>query len=106
MIRGLNYGSHMPWIMAGDFNQVVFEGEKKGENGCDMSSIMGFCSAIDHCELKDIGFIGYKYIWSNKRGDIFIEERLVNAVANEAWLDLFPQIIFHPCENLQRGWFC
>ena len=62
-----------PWLLAGDFNEILFEAEKKGGNACD----------IDFCGLKDMGFSGYKYTWSNKRGDDNIEERLDRALATE-----------------------
>lgn len=89
MIRGLGSSSSMPWLLAGDFNGVLFETEKVGGNACDLSSIMGFRDAIDGCNLKDLGCSGYKFTWSNCRGENFIEECLDRALANEDWMDLF-----------------
>lgn len=55
----------------------------------------GFRDALDACDTKDMGYSGYKFSWSNKRGDNFIEERLDSAFANEEWLDLFPSFSVH-----------
>lgn len=81
-------------MIAGDFNEVLFEGEKRGGNGCDLGSISGFPDSIDCCALKDLGYSRIPFTWSNKRGDEFIEERLDRALANEEWLDLFPSFLW------------
>ena len=70
MIRDLGVVLHIPWLIVGDFNEILFESEKKGGNSYDFSSIMGFCDAVDACGLKGMGYSGYKFTWSNKRGII------------------------------------
>lgn len=82
----------MPWVLAGDFNEALFETDKVGGNACDLSSVMGFRDAIDERNLKDLGCFGYKFTWSNRRGDNIIEERLDRALANDDWMDLFPSL--------------
>lgn len=70
LIRGLGNVPGLPWILAGEFNEVLYEPEKRGGNGCDLSSIQGFRDVVAACELKDMGCTGYRYTWSNNRGTI------------------------------------
>lgn len=55
--------------------------------------MQGFRDAIEGCGLKDLGYSGYKFTWSNKYGDNFIEERLDRALATDEWLDLYPSFV-------------
>lgn len=95
MIRSLGSVPTLPWILTGDFNDVLYESEKQGGNVCDLTSITRFKDAIESCGLKDLGFSGYKFTWSNRRGEAVIEERLDCALANDEWLDLFPSFSVH-----------
>ena len=40
LIRDLGSAHSMPWLLAGDFNEVFFETEKQGGNACDLSSTL------------------------------------------------------------------
>lgn len=60
----------------------MLSGERMGDNNIE--------SPLIFFGMKDLGFSGYKYTWSNKRGDNNIEERLDNALASEEWMDMFP----------------
>lgn len=90
LLKELGSCPKMPWLIVGDFNEVLFEAKKRGGNMCDMGSILGFRDAVDVCGLKDLGYSGYVSTWSNRRGEEFIKERLDRAFANDDWLELFP----------------
>lgn len=93
LIRGLGDSPKMSWLLVGDFNEVWYESEKNDWNACDLSSIKAFRKVLEECELKDLGFQGYKYTWSNRRGEDFIEKRLDRALANEEWMDIYPSFV-------------
>lgn len=80
----------MPWLVAGDFNEILFEAEKKGGHGGDLVSISEFRGVVDFLELKDLGCSGHPFTWSKRRSEGFVEERLDKALANDEWIDLFP----------------
>lgn len=80
-----------PWLCGGDFNQILYHGEKLGGPMRDQNLLDDFKSALDDCELNDLGYIGMEYTWWNgQEGDSGVHERLDRMVANKKWLDIFP----------------
>ena len=56
-----------PWVCIGDFNAIQNSTEKLSKRQPQYSQIDAFCDALEHCQLQDLGFRGYKYTWNNKR---------------------------------------
>lgn len=84
----------LPWFTIGDFNDVISPNEKKGGNLLSSSSSSCLANGLQECNLIDIGFKGNPFTWNNKRlGDANIQERLNRAVANERWINLYPQAV-------------
>jgi hypothetical protein len=79
-LRELNASQNLPWIVIGDFNEILFSHEKEGGNPRPPSFMQAFQDALIDCELEDLGFSGDNFTW--KRGRI--RERLDMAVANGA----------------------
>lgn len=65
LIRGLGGSPSMPWLLAGDFNEVLFKAEKNRGNACDFSSISDFKNALEESRLKDLGCSRHLFTWSN-----------------------------------------
>uniref|UniRef100_A0A803NVH0 Reverse transcriptase domain-containing protein n=1 Tax=Cannabis sativa TaxID=3483 RepID=A0A803NVH0_CANSA len=80
----------MPWLVMGDFNEVLSHTDKLGGPlRCDIQ-IENFRKAIDHCGLHDISFSGARYIWHNNCvNGTNVKERLDYAFTNNAWLPDF-----------------
>jgi hypothetical protein len=52
-----------------------------------------FRSALEICNLSDLGFKGPKLTWNNCRGDKgYIKERLDRVLANNEWIGLFEEV--------------
>lgn len=91
-------GSHAesnqnPWLIAGDFNDIVAAGECKS-SAPDVSSSQRrkFADNINKCKLVDMGYTGAKYTWTNGRqGLANVQKRLDRALCNEEWRSLFPE---------------
>ncbi|XP_050240922.1 uncharacterized protein LOC126689788 [Quercus robur] len=50
-----------------------------------------FIDTINYCGLRDLGFIGPKFMWIYQCADgMQIRERLDRAMATSEWIDLFP----------------
>ncbi|KAF7827106.1 reverse transcriptase [Senna tora] len=53
--------------------------------------IREFRNCVESCGLVDLGFVGQKYTWRNKRGNgRIVFERLDRFLANASWVNLFP----------------
>ncbi|XP_059446454.1 uncharacterized protein LOC132178000 [Corylus avellana] len=49
-----------------------------------------FWTALEECNLGDLGYSGPKFTWSNKRqDDTYSQERLDRAVGNRGWCDMY-----------------
>ena len=49
-----------------------------------------FRVALEGCGLTDLGFIGHKFTWTNRRpGLAHTKQRLDRAIANRVWIDRF-----------------
>ncbi|XP_072087402.1 uncharacterized protein [Arachis hypogaea] len=86
-------GSFGKVIIMGDFNAIVSLDEKEGGGRGlkSVSSISEFVNFIDGGGLKDLGMIGRRFTWTNRRrGQDQIRERLDRALANGEWMDYFP----------------
>jgi hypothetical protein len=88
-LRELKTVSNLPWVILGDFNEILYTHEKEGGNARPQGYMQAFRDALDDCGLEDLGFIGEKFTW--KRGRI--RERLDRVVANSAWLVMHPGAI-------------
>ncbi|KAK3195392.1 hypothetical protein Dsin_026702 [Dipteronia sinensis] len=66
-LRRLAGMSSLPWVCMGDFNEVLRDDEKLGGNEKRWREMSDFREALEEANLKDVGFIGPKFTWSNKR---------------------------------------
>jgi hypothetical protein len=89
-----NIAQHMidPWLLAGDFNDIMCAEEKRGGVAASTRKCNIFKDRIDVCKLMDIGAMGPKFTW---RGPLYhggqrIYERLDRALCNSHWRLLFP----------------
>ncbi|XP_042950258.1 uncharacterized protein LOC122282367 [Carya illinoinensis] len=91
-----------PWLCMGDFNELLSNDEKMGGVDRPFFQMERFREALDECELGDLGFVGSRFTWCNKReGRSFIKERLDRVLGNTAWPNLFDTTMVHvlPVEN-------
>jgi hypothetical protein len=83
LLRFLRAQSAMPWLCAGDFNEVLVGEEHFGANGREQWQMTAFQEAVADCELVDLGFSGLPYTWDNKQqGDHNVKARLDRAFGN------------------------
>lgn len=67
---------NMPWLIAGDFNELLTADEKFG--GVLECKSKGFKNWVDDNEMIDLGYSGPKFTWNNKR----VYARLDRAICN------------------------
>lgn len=90
-----NEDNPLPWLCAGDFNEILYHHEKEGGVPRAQSCLDRFKEALEFCDLHDLGFVGDVFTWRNKqfREKDYIRERLDRAVApNGGWRERFPLV--------------
>uniref|UniRef100_A0A2N9GXY8 Reverse transcriptase domain-containing protein n=1 Tax=Fagus sylvatica TaxID=28930 RepID=A0A2N9GXY8_FAGSY len=88
---GLELRAHYPWLVCGDFNEIVDNGEKLGFRKRAQRLMNNFREALTDCGLSDLGFQGPKFTWTNlQSNENVIFARLDRGVSTREWIQLFP----------------
>jgi hypothetical protein len=90
-IRELKNNSPLPWVIMGDFNEILYSHEKEGGNPRPFGYMQAFRDALVDCDLEDLGFVGDRFTWRRGR----IRQRLDRAVANGAWVTMHPGAVLN-----------
>jgi hypothetical protein len=69
LLNLLGSKSDLPWLCAGDFNEVLRAEEHFGGQGRTEQQMEGFRDAVQNCSLTDLGYIGLPYTWDNRQQD-------------------------------------
>ncbi|XP_019176759.1 PREDICTED: uncharacterized protein LOC109172055 [Ipomoea nil] len=89
LLRQLKENIQLPWVVAGDFNDITCLAEKRGSHSHPMALMEDFNDALGYCKLNDLGMTGGRFTWVKGRGTVaWVEERLDRAVATTDWLEL------------------
>ena len=87
----------LPWVLLGDFNDMIFKDEKMGGLPLNKTRIAAFKNYMDKCGLMDLIFQGPHFTWTNKspawNGPI--QEQLDRRLGNAEWKLLFPTAEIH-----------
>ncbi|MBA0730167.1 hypothetical protein Golax_022929 [Gossypium laxum] len=59
LLRQLASNSNHPWIVMGDFNEVLFSNEKQGGRFQDKRLMEDFYSVLEDTRLSDLGYAGH-----------------------------------------------
>ncbi|XP_019179038.1 PREDICTED: uncharacterized protein LOC109174248 [Ipomoea nil] len=96
LLRRLKDQSALPWLVAGDFNDIACLSEKRGVHSHPATLIEGFNDVLGNCQLHDLGMMGGNFTWVKGRGtNAWVEERLGRAVATTDWLELYDHAQVH-----------
>lgn len=94
LLRTLHNQYSTPWIIEGDFNEVLHNSEKTGGRDRVNLQMDAFQQALSDCVLTDVGYRGSPYTWTSKRmGQHNVRCRLDRICANDLGLQLFPDPI-------------
>lgn len=94
----------MPWVIAGDFNEVLMGEEKFGGNPISMNGALQFQECLDICRMIDIGFSGPRFTWSNCWPlSHLVQERIDRAFVNANWSAIFLEAAVLHLEKLHSN---
>ena len=87
----------LPWVLLGDFNDMISDEEKLGGLPVNRTRMSAFRNCMDNCGLIDLGFHGPRYTWTNKSlcWHTTIREWLDRGLGNAEWATLFPTAEIH-----------
>ncbi|KAJ1443876.1 Zinc finger, CCHC-type [Sesbania bispinosa] len=80
LLRFSQANRNVPWLVARDFNTILYEAEKSGGGPVCRSSLNIFSQCLDVCLLVDVVFKGPRFTWSNGR----LRERQERIIAKES----------------------
>ena len=90
LLRTLHHQYHLPWLCAGDFNEITKNIEKRGRLPLPERQMLLFREAIDECELLDLGYTGVPFTWCNNQDAMAtVWARLDRAMASVDWVNKF-----------------
>ncbi|XP_019178278.1 PREDICTED: uncharacterized protein LOC109173495 [Ipomoea nil] len=89
LLKSLIEKSLLPWVVIGDFNDLLFQHEKRGTNPHPDNFLRGFSEAVDECGLHQLPMRGYQFTWEKYSGtDQWLDERLDKVMATMEWCDV------------------
>ncbi|KAL8465080.1 hypothetical protein ACS0TY_034540 [Phlomoides rotata] len=92
LLQHLSRVYSLPWVIIGDFNDILNDREKRGRVLHPLHLLKGFREAVNSSGILDVELTGYPFTWSHCRGSsIFVEERLDEVMGNALWHAMFPR---------------
>ncbi|XP_074313875.1 uncharacterized protein LOC141649075 [Silene latifolia] len=83
---------HGPWLVGGDFNNLLFSNERLGGAEVTLADIKPFQDCLHCCDLVDIKAIGSFFTWNNKQElETLVYSRLDRCLINDEWMNMFPE---------------
>ncbi|KAG8490633.1 hypothetical protein CXB51_013830 [Gossypium anomalum] len=67
LLRQLKGNNQLPWLVMGDFNEILFSFGKRGGRLREERQMVAFREALEDCELNDLGFSAQWYTWERGR---------------------------------------
>ena len=97
LLKVIRDRSTLPWLVIGDFNEIVSVSEKEGGSSRPRWQMKSFMDTLNWCGLRDMGFMGALFTWLYQTVDGGqIRERLDRAVASLAWAERFKEArVYH-----------
>ncbi|GER32750.1 RNA-directed DNA polymerase (reversetranscriptase)-related family protein [Striga asiatica] len=81
------------WAIAGDWNDISSNAEKRGGVTRSPASFVGFNEFIGRMKMQELDQIGSFFTWGNNRAeDGYVEERLDKVFVSYDWMGQFPKM--------------
>ena len=92
----------LPWVIVGDFNEVLMGEDKFGGRSVNINRAFIFQECLDTCRMIDIGYSGAWFTWSNHHPlNHLIQERIDWVFINAEWNFLY---LDASVQHFERGY--
>ncbi|GLT60154.1 hypothetical protein SLA2020_329350 [Shorea laevis] len=99
-LEQFTYTDGLPWLLLGDFNQIISSDEHAEGRVTGLRGASLMMSFMQNKGLIDLGAAGCKYTWTNRQlAGHLVMKRLDRALSNVSWRVLFPEAFV---QNLPR----
>ncbi|XP_061373714.1 uncharacterized protein LOC133316036 [Gastrolobium bilobum] len=94
-LRRLHASFEEPWLLAGDFNEILTASEKRGGTPVNLSRCSEFSSVLDDSKLLDLGSCGSRFTWKGPKFSHLdrVFKRLDRAMANTQWRLCYEEVV-------------
>ncbi|CAL9010119.1 unnamed protein product [Prunus brigantina] len=90
-LEQLSGDNSLPWLCAGDFNEILWGFEKSGGRETSLYRPQYLMNFMDKTGLIDLGFQGQSFTWRNNRSkEGLVQERLDRGLINCSWQKAWP----------------
>ena len=88
--RTYTHRRHSPWLIMGDFNEIMSNSEKRGGRMRTEASFQDMRRMVRCCNFTDLKSTGDRFSWAGQRGNHYVSVCLDCTMANNIWHDMFP----------------
>lgn len=90
-LEQLSGDNSLPWLCAGDFNEILWGFEKSGGRETSLYRPQYLMNFMDKTGLIDLGFQGQSFTWRNNRSEEgLVQEWLDRGLINCSWQKAWP----------------
>ncbi|XP_055960701.1 uncharacterized protein LOC126667366 [Mercurialis annua] len=90
-LSSLNIGNNFPWIIAGDFNAILYSTDRKGGSRFRNHGCPHFSNFLEKNALTQLDSVGPNFTW--RWGNLF--QKLDRAICNNLWLQKHLNAVTH-----------
>ncbi|XP_074291896.1 uncharacterized protein LOC141618710 [Silene latifolia] len=84
-----------PWVVLGDFYNVMYSNERIGNLVKDVEMIL-FQNTVAVCDLQDMKTTGAFFTWTNEQpSDTVVFSRIDRVLVNTEWINVWPDFYAH-----------
>ncbi|KAF8035958.1 hypothetical protein BT93_C1859 [Corymbia citriodora subsp. variegata] len=78
-----------PWMVAGDFNAIKDSSDRVGSLNIWIPAFDEFKNCLDHAELIDLRYVGFRFTWSTSSGTRRKQWKIDRVLVNNHWCMTF-----------------